>query len=168
VAAAARGDQAAARALGRALERLARSADWTDLVAAIRRLLGGERGERSLGAGLDDIDTAILRRILDVIEGRAVLEPFDADHLIAPVPQPLLSLGAELAAVIQAGERPPEEVERVLDDLAGTRDWADLAAALRRVLAGERDEQRLLDGLDDVDTAVVIAVLRRLDEGSPA
>jgi hypothetical protein len=34
---------------------------------------------------------------------------------------------------------------------------------LRRVLAGERGEQ-LLQGLDEVDTAIVAEVLRRLED----
>jgi len=33
---------------------------------------------------------------------------------------------------------------------------------LRRVLVGDRDREQLIDGLDDVDTAILTATLDRL------
>jgi tetratricopeptide (TPR) repeat protein len=49
----------------------------------------------------------------------------------------------------------------VLDELAQTSDWAALAAVLRRIIGGDRDEN-LPDGLDPVDTAITRQVLARL------
>jgi hypothetical protein len=49
-----------------------------------------------------------------------------------------------------------------LDALAATTNWAALAAALRRVLAGDRDRERLCTDLDAIDTAILTAVLDRL------
>lgn len=41
--------------------------DWSALVAALRRILAGERGEPALLAGLDEIDTTIARETLSRI-----------------------------------------------------------------------------------------------------
>ena len=46
--------------------------------------------------------------------------------------------------------------------MAGQEEWRALAAALRRALAGERDLQALLAGLDATDTIVAGDVLRGL------
>ncbi|MDQ2882564.1 MAG: CHAT domain-containing protein [Actinomycetota bacterium] len=56
----------------------------------------------------------------------------------------------------------PTELTDALDHHGATTDWATLVAALRRVLAGERDREQLLVGLDDVDAAIVTATLDRL------
>lgn len=49
----------------------------------------------------------------------------------------------------------------LLDDIA-TTDWAALAAALGRVLAGDRGRELLLAGLDDLGTAILGATLDRI------
>lgn len=54
----------------------------------------------------------------------------------------------------------PTELADHLDELGATTDWAAVVAALRRVLAGDRDQ--LLAGLDDIDTAILAAVLDRV------
>lgn len=56
----------------------------------------------------------------------------------------------------------PTELADALTHLGDTTDWAALGAALRRVLAGERDREHLLAGLDEVDTAILTATLDRL------
>lgn len=63
VAAACRGDQDAAARLGPFLDEQAKEPDWAALIAVLRRILGGERGEDLLD-GLDPIDTAIARQTL--------------------------------------------------------------------------------------------------------
>ena len=63
VAAACRGDQDAAAKLGPFLGKQAEQPDWAALVAVLRRILDGERGEALLD-GLDTIDTAIARETL--------------------------------------------------------------------------------------------------------
>lgn len=54
------------------------------------------------------------------------------------------------------------ELADALDEFGVTTDWAALVAALRRVLAGDRDREQLLVGLDDIHTAILTAVLDRL------
>ena len=61
--AAAGGDRDAAAALAPTLDDLAESHDWAALVAVLRRILDGERGEHLLD-GLDPIDTAIAGQVL--------------------------------------------------------------------------------------------------------
>ncbi|MEE6260917.1 CHAT domain-containing protein [Plantactinospora sonchi] len=91
-----------------------------------------------------------------------------------PVEDPialLLARWAPTISVVVAAARGDEaadaELRPFLDNLAGTQDWLALAAVVRRIVAGERDEGPLLDGLDQIDSAIVRAILTALDEGSP-
>jgi tetratricopeptide (TPR) repeat protein len=71
-----------------------------------------------------------------------------------------------IAGVVAAARGDPEAragLGPLLAELDTTSDWAALAGVLRRVLAGERGQQ-LLQGLDEVDTAIVADVLRRLQD----
>ena len=68
---------------------------------------------------------------------------------------------AAVTAAATAGHTPTELTDH-LDRLDDSTDWAALVAALRRVLAGDRDREQLLAGLDDVDTAILTATLDRL------
>jgi tetratricopeptide (TPR) repeat protein len=63
IAAACQGDRDAAAQLIPVLDDFAEDQDWAALVAVLRRILDGERGEDLLG-GLGDIDTAIARETL--------------------------------------------------------------------------------------------------------
>ena len=66
VAAACQGDQDAAAKLGPFLDELAKEPDWAALVAVLRRILSGERGENLLDS-LDPVDTAIARQTLALL-----------------------------------------------------------------------------------------------------
>jgi tetratricopeptide (TPR) repeat protein len=70
-----------------------------------------------------------------------------------------------LAGLVAANGGDPQAAQAVQQALAtrGQRaDWTTLAAVLGRVLAGERDQQLLLDGLDPVDTAIAQRALDAL------
>jgi hypothetical protein len=56
----------------------------------------------------------------------------------------------------------PTELAEALTRLGDTTDWAALATALCRVLAGDRDRKYLLASLDSIDAAILTAVLDRL------
>ncbi|MFD9092905.1 CHAT domain-containing protein [Streptomyces collinus] len=58
-------------------------------------------------------------------------------------------------------------LDHVLDHYAQTPDWAGLAAALRRVRAGDRDRAALAVGLDTIDIAILTRVLSALDGSDP-
>jgi tetratricopeptide (TPR) repeat protein len=70
---------------------------------------------------------------------------------------------AAVVAAAHGGTEARAGLEPLLAELDKTSDWAALAAVLRRVLVGERGEQ-LLQGLDEVDTAIIAEVLRRLQD----
>jgi hypothetical protein len=70
---------AAAIALTAVLDRFADSDDWRALAGVLRRVHTGERDPDVLLDGLDDIDTAIVRRALDILTGTATIDP-DAWH----------------------------------------------------------------------------------------
>jgi tetratricopeptide (TPR) repeat protein len=72
---------AAATALTAVLDRFADSDDWAALAAVLRRVHTGERDPDVLLGGLDDIDTAIVRRALDILTGTATIDP-DAWHTL--------------------------------------------------------------------------------------
>jgi len=65
------GDAHAARTLTHLLDRYGEHPDWTKLAERLRRIHAGERDPDQLLAGLDEIDTAITRRALDAVAGRA-------------------------------------------------------------------------------------------------
>lgn len=70
-----------------------------------------------------------------------------------------------IQAVVLAAQGNPEMAEElvpVLNDMAQRRPWQQMAAALRRILAGERDAQSLMIGLDLADRVVVAEVLGQL------
>jgi hypothetical protein len=56
---------------------------------------------------------------------------------------------------------------KALDLYADTQDWAALAAALRRVQAGERDPTALSAGLDEIDAAILHRALAAVDGSDP-
>jgi tetratricopeptide (TPR) repeat protein len=62
------GDQDAAAQLGPFLEDQATEPDWAALIAVLRRILGGERGEGLLD-GLDAVDAAIAGQVLTRLAG---------------------------------------------------------------------------------------------------
>ena len=66
VAAACQGDQDAAAKLSPFLDEQAKEPDWAALVAVLRRILSGERGENLLDS-LDPVDTAIARQTLTLL-----------------------------------------------------------------------------------------------------
>jgi len=68
---------------------------------------------------------------------------------------------AAVAAAATTGHTPTDLAES-LNQLGDSADWAALVAALGRVLAGDRDREQLLDGLDEVGTAILTATLDRL------
>jgi hypothetical protein len=69
-----------------------------------------------------------------------------------------------IAATVAAAGGDPDaaaQLTPVLDQLAQDSDWAALAATLRRIIGGDRDDS-LLQGLDQVDTAITDQIPTRL------
>ncbi|MBW7884473.1 MAG: hypothetical protein H3C34_17905 [Caldilineaceae bacterium] len=71
---------------------------------------------------------------------------------------------AAMVAACRGDNTAAGQLTPLLDQLAQTADWQALAAVFRRVLAGERDAEALLDGLDKTDTIIVTALLQALQQ----
>jgi hypothetical protein len=156
IVAAAHGDQQALEELDPLLDELATSDDWRQLVAAIRQIIAGEPDPNRLLDGLDPIDTAILTDLLEQLEQPTPTHP---DNYL-PQFEPIIQ--AVATAAVDPSTPPNQQLEQLLTTLADQPDWTDLAGVLRRILAGERDPNTLLSGLDPIDTAIVTATLDRL------
>ncbi len=74
-------------------------------------------------------------------------------------------IGTMLAVLVQPTDQP--EVESTLVQLS-RNGWANLVAALRAILDGQRDEDTLSDPLDREDSLVVHTILRCLDDPEAA
>ncbi|SIN26215.1 CHAT domain-containing protein [Micromonospora cremea] len=76
---------------------------------------------------------------------------------------------ADLVAAVAGDQNAAAALIQNLDEFAGSTDWANLAAALRRILAGERDPGHLLTDLDPIDTAITQRALAALaaEPGTP-
>jgi tetratricopeptide (TPR) repeat protein len=129
VAAAAQGDAEATRQLAPFLDQMGATTDWGNLVAALRRVLAGERDPEALAEGLDTTDRVILAATL------AALAQATAPELTAAELKPQLEQA--VAALRQQGDR-----ERLIQALAALRavctelkDWPGVVAAAEELAA---------------------------------
>ncbi|SDL49850.1 CHAT domain-containing protein [Geodermatophilus siccatus] len=163
IAAASGGDQTARQEVTGYLDGLADDSAWAALAGVLRRVLDGERDPQALLAGLDTVDTTIVTRLLDALAGRIQLNT--GSDFVASTDELVGQWEPALAAIVAASggdQTARQEVTEFLDDFDEGSDWAALAGVLRRVLAGERDPEVLLDGLDAVDTAIAARLLDAL------
>jgi hypothetical protein len=72
----------------------------------------------------------------------------------------------QVVAAASGDTQATQMLSPILEALAGGSDWGPLVEALRRVLAGERDQQSLLDGLDPIDTVILTQALQQLADQS--
>ena len=173
--AAACGGDAGARAQVEGLFDRFRQGNW-QIVDAIQRMWAGERDEEALTAGIDYNSRAIVRAILARLAGEAPpvaapaarAQPRAASAAPAPaaerVRQQWGSVVAAAVAACRGNGRAAGDLAPCLDELAGQESSRALVAALRRLLAGERDPAALLPGLDGPGTYLVGEVLRGLGE----
>ncbi len=162
------GDTAVAEDVQRALDGLADSPDWGALVVVLRRVLAGEREPQSLLSRLDPVDTAIVTRLLDALAGRTELHPAppasSAGRTGQELPEQWQQTIATVIAAIRGDQSAPQALQPLLEQLTDDPNRAALATALRAVLAGDRDPDRLLAGLDEFDTTVVQTILAVLGQ----
>jgi tetratricopeptide (TPR) repeat protein len=152
------------------------SKDWGNLVAAFRHILDGEHDIEVLRVGLDRTDYVIVHIILAQLAGEApapsappavASEPASpgrgaASEAIARIREEWGPLIQAVVAACQGDNEAAAEVAPFLHQLAQQDDWRDLVAVLRRILAGERDPNALLAGLDDTDAIIAGNVLQAL------
>ena len=159
-----------------------RQGNW-QIVDAIQRIWAGERDEEALTADIDYNSRAIVHAILSQLSREQAPTPPAAQA--APPPragegseegEPIARIHQQWAPVIQAvvaacggNTQAAAQLEPLLAQLSTQDDWRRLVAALRRILAGERDPAALLPGLDPTDLLIASDVLHGLgvDIASP-
>jgi len=178
---------AQARAQVEALFDTFRKGNW-QIVDAIQRVWAGERDEEALTENIDYNSRAIVHAILAQLAGERPSPPGPLSRgtgegeTPTPTPAPQAEEGQEeaaLAAILQqwapviaavvaacrGNQDAAAQLQPFLGKMAQQDDWRALSAVLRRILAGERDPNALLPGLDATDMLIVAAVLQTL--GAP-
>ena len=168
LAAATAGDVTARDALADALEELAATDTWRGLATAISEILEGER-DLAVFRQLDLVDTAILRRAIDVADGRVPAQAA-ADELVRmrrrrDVQDLLARWEGLINRAVDAATGDPAARSALEAALSGLRchpEWADVADALERVINGERGSEDLTAGLSPAGRAIIERVMSLL------
>lgn len=163
------GDPRAAAALSEHLSVRELAPEWSQLVDALRRLLGGERDAGALLAGLHPVDAAVLTSTLDALAGRY---------------QPRATV-AELEAVTRdARQRHQKFLEMAIAAARGDlvardrlREWAealnhedgqhDLTAAVLAVVDGAREPHPRLRELTPAQSRLIRETADAIDNNAP-
>jgi hypothetical protein len=132
---------------------------WTDLVAAIRRILKGERDPRLL-VGLDEEDATIVEAIL-----RGLQDPTTLPDPNATADPSMAAPG--LASMVHAAARGDLQASRWLGEMAEQMrraggDMARLGGILGRLTRGERDPEALTRGMGAQAEGLVLGLLEEL------
>jgi hypothetical protein len=132
---------------------------WTTLVAAIRRVLKGERDQRLLHT-LDEEDHVIVESILLGLQNPHTLPDLDF--------KPDAGMAAPgFASLVHAARRGNDEALQLIANMAEQMlgaggDMTRLAGIVRPLVMGERDPDRLCKGLGDDGQKLVLAILKEL------
>src|SRR5205814_1607389 len=131
--------------------RTEQTTDWRNVVAAIRKILDGERDLEALRGELDRTDFVIIHTILAQLSGTAPAapnpatpQPSDASAAIARIRQQWAPIVDAIIAACRGDAAAGAQVAPLLGQLEQQDDWRALAAVLRRILVGERDTDALL------------------------
>ena len=132
---------------------------WTQLVAAIRRIVGGER-ELGVLNSLDREDRIIAEAIMRGLQDRNTLP----DPAARPDPE---MAAPGLAGMILAARRGNAEALRLISEMAEQMrrvggPMARLAGVIRPLINGERDPHKLCRGMDEKTERMVLAILAEL------
>jgi hypothetical protein len=99
-------------------------------------------------------------------KGKAAADDGDAIELNEAAVQRLIAnwrpVIVAVADAIHGDRVAASQLEKVFHHLEDAEDWEALPAVLRRILAGERDADALLDGLDVVESIIVHGVFAEL------
>jgi hypothetical protein len=137
----------------------ARHSGWQELVAAIRRILAGQR-ETTLLQGLDEEDRIIVGAILAGLQDPATLPDPDA--------QPEARHAAPgLAQMIHQARRGDAQALHMLghmgEQMSGAGgDMARLAGSFRALIDGERDAEKLARGMSAQGHSLLMSILEEL------
>ncbi len=133
---------------------------WTALVEVIRKIISGSRDENLL-APLDEEDQAIITAILRGLQDPSTLPDPNAkaDGSVA---------AAGLAGLIHAASRGDAPALQIIADMAEQMsqaggDMAQIAGVIRPLVNGERDADKLSQGMEDSGTQLLISILQELE-----
>jgi hypothetical protein len=132
---------------------------WTDLVAAIRRVIAGAR-DRSVFDGLDEEDSIIVEAILRGLQNPASLPDPNAQA------DPTMAAPG-LAHMIHAAATGNVEALQLVANMAEqmTRvggDMARVGGIVRRLVDGERDPDVLCKGMTAQGESLVLSIIEEL------
>ena len=132
---------------------------WTALVGALRAILDGRR-EPELLRGLDEEDGAIVQAILRGLQNPETLPKPDQTGDPA-------AAGPGFASIIFAASRGDQDALSWLGTMAGQMqqtggDMARVGANLRRIMDGERNVDRLCNGMGTAGEKLTVDILNEL------
>lgn len=132
---------------------------WVNLVTAIRKILNGIR-DQSVFTDLDDEDTAIVEAILRGLQNPETLP--DPHKQISP-----LFAASGLAQMIHPASKGDRQALQMLNDMStqmskASGDMGMLGDLMRRLIHGERDADKLCQGLSAQCKSLVHCILEEL------
>jgi hypothetical protein len=138
--------------------KMAEEAGWANLVGAIRHIINGRR-DPSVKLGLDEEDGILVDAILRGIDNPATLPTMEAPVGSAAAPG--------LAAMINAAASGDVRAFAVLADMAEQMmkaggDMARLGGNMRRLIDGERDAEKLSQGMGPLGRELILNLLDEL------
>jgi hypothetical protein len=141
----------------------AEEAGWGRLVGAIRHIIDGRR-DASIKLGLDEEDIILVDAILRGIDNPATLPSTEAPDGSTAAPG--------LAAMIYASGTGDVKAFAVLADMAEQMmkaggDMARLGGNMRRLIDGERDADKLTQGMGPLGRELVLNLLDELAKLRP-
>lgn len=141
----------------------AEQAGWGKLVAAIRHIIDGYRGE-DIKMGLDEEDRILVDAILRGVDNPATLPPIQQPDGAAAAPG--------LAAMIHAAGSGDAKAFAALANMAEQMmkaggDMARLGGIMRRLVDGEREVDRLGKGMGPLGKELLVNLLDELAKLRP-
>ena len=133
--------------------------EWQSLVTMIRKIIAGDRNE-SLLINLDEEDHIIIKSILTGLQDPATLPDLNQDispELAAP----------GIASIVYAARTGNTDALQLIGQMAtqmahGGGEMARIAALVRPLVTGERDEAVLCKGLNEDGAKLVRRILEEL------
>jgi hypothetical protein len=153
IAAASRGEYVAARAVAATLAAYAGDESWSQLSQALGHAFR-QRPDAAAAMPLDMVDTILLRRCMEVLEGVLRIPPELAYAM------PISRVLAEVLFAAQKGQVSPA-LARTLEKLEEEQ-WQPLLSPIRKILAGDRDPQ-ITSRLDHISTVIITTLLGHLN-----
>ena len=136
---------------------------WVTLVAAIRKILSGERNRENLGGmnGLDEEDTVIITAILNGIQNPALLPEGDGATGDATMAAP------GIASMIHEAATGNAQALVLLSNMAEQMsraggDMSRLGGIMKTIIDGERDPDILCKGMGQQGRSLVLSILDEL------